>query len=121
MKEFNLEEALAGKPVLCRNGELVTQIVEFKNTSAIHSLAGLCDDMIKTWTIDGNYFSKGTSFPSDWDLFMAPEKKSIWVNVYTLTNGDIMIGCSYKTKKGAIQSSDGDDTYIKTIEITNEI
>ena len=120
MKKFNLEEALAGKPVLCRNGELVTQLVEFKNTSAIHSLAGLCDNMIKTWTIDGNYFSKGNSYPSYWDLFMAPEIKSCWVNVYENSHGKLWIGPGRDSLAEALENK-VNDQYIKTIEITNEI
>ena len=120
MKKFNLKEALAGKPVLCRNGELVTQLVEFKNTSAIHSLAGLCDDMIKTWTIDGNYFTTGISYPSDWDLFMAPEKKSCWVNVYETSDNHLWIGPGRNSLAEALENK-ANDQYIKTIEITNEI
>jgi len=119
MKKFNLEEALAGKPVITRDGKEVTQLVKFdtnKNSEG-YLLFGVVEGFIAKWTIHGNYFSNGVQ--NGRDLFMKTGKKSIWVNVYD--NGkETWLGCSYDTKEGALINSYGDSVYIKTIEITNE-
>jgi hypothetical protein len=123
MIPFNLEEALADKPLVCRNGKLVTQFVEFKNTEAIHCLVGVCDDMIMHWTINGFCHTADGLKPSEWDLFMAPEKQSVWINVY---QGDfskqlcVIAHCSLEQAIEHKSPANG-FTYIKTVEITNEL
>jgi hypothetical protein len=120
MKEFNLERALAGEPVITRNGKKVTELHLFKNEALIQPLYGTIegDEDVLQWTTFGIFNPvKETS----WDLFMAEQKKSIWVNVYKLTNGEMCIGCSYSSLKDAMRYTDGDGTYLKTIEITNEV
>jgi hypothetical protein len=128
MKEFNLERALAGEPVITRNGKKVTQLHLFKNDELIQPLYGMVegDDDVFNWSTYGKYnFSKQTSF----DLFMAPEKRSCWVNVYQnskLESIQIFAGDSYPNKETAIEHIDNIyfrqfSTYIKTIEITNEV
>lgn len=117
MKPFNLEEALAGKPVITRDGREVTQLTKFDTNYEKYTLYGVVNNIILRWANDGifclNEINKA-------DLFMKSQKRSIWVNVYD--NGkEIWLGCSYDTKEGALINSYGDSVYIKTIEITNEI
>jgi len=115
MKEFNLEEALAGKPVITRNGKEVTKLTKF-DVKEGDCLFGVMDGDVNSWEIDGKVSS---GVMSGFDLFMKSEKKSIWVNVYN--NGKVVwLGRSYDTKEGALINSYGDAWYIKTIEITNE-
>ena len=78
MKPFNLQEALAGKPVVDRTGEPVTDFHYFK------------------FYADGDVASN--------DLFMASEKKEGWINVYPHPNGEIKdrhMGAVHKTKEKA--------------------
>lgn len=115
MKPFNLEEALAGKPVITRDGKEVKQLIQF-DIKDWDCLYGVIDTDVHSWNINGKYF---LNKETEYDLFMKTEKKSIWINVYN--NGkETWLGCSYDTKEGALINSYGDACYIKTIEITNE-
>jgi len=119
MKEFNLERALAGEPVVTRTGKKVTELHLFKNEALIQPLYGIIegDDDVLQWTTFGIYSpTKETS----WDLFMAGEKKSVWVNVYEKENGEIYIGNNYSSKELANTEHSPLNRKIKTIEITNE-
>jgi len=77
MREFNLEEALAGAPVQTRDGRPVTQLVKFNFSFGPVRLAGVIDDhRVGVWLADGLDCTFGDS-PSD--LLMAPVKKTGWV------------------------------------------
>jgi hypothetical protein len=81
MKPFNLERALAGEPVITRNGKKVTELYLFKNAKIIQPLYGTIEDDedVFSWTTNGIYNpTKNTSF----DLFMAPESKFLWINLW---------------------------------------
>jgi hypothetical protein len=119
LKPFNLQDALAGKPVVTRQGKKVTQLHLF-NTNTEQPLLGIIegDKDIYTWNKDGIYFSHKDT--SAFDLFMAPEKKSIWVNLYEYENGQLWVGCYYNSLEEASKPGTHMGRYIKTIEITNE-
>jgi hypothetical protein len=118
MKPFNLEEALSGKPVVTRQGLPVTKIVHFENTHNDYQLFGVVDNQIESWTIQGKYYKIYDSHNKD--LFMLPEKKSIWVNVYEGFDNEIVLGTQHPTSDRAKSQISSHNTYIKTIEITNE-
>ena len=115
MKEFNLKEALAGKPVITRDGKEVKQLIQFDSETT--NLFGVVDNSLISWYSNGVYSSE---YKSNFDLFMKTENSSIWVNVYEDYSG-IIVGKEYCTKKEALQNTYKFDGYIKTIEITNEI
>jgi hypothetical protein len=122
MKEFNLEEALAGKPVLTRNGKNITELYFFKNSDVCEPLFGMVegDKDVFSWNKDGIF---NTYQKSGFDLFMAPEKKSIWVNVYeNILSKELTVSAHYNSLR-AIEDKHNLNgfTYLKTIEITNEI
>ena len=114
MKPFNIDEALAGKPVTTTDGREVTQLIRFE-ISSNYKLTGVVDGELKKFTIYGKSYSECTK-----DLVMATEKKSIWVNVY---EGDILVLGHSRNKsfdEAKLNIHEG-FTYIKTIEITNEL
>lgn len=81
LKPFNLEKALAGDPVVTRDGRTVTEVFHFK--TAFKTLKNTVA------AIDGHFYSfyengKPVSWDSEFDLFMAPKivRKSGWLNVY---------------------------------------
>jgi hypothetical protein len=78
-KPFNLEEALAGKPVVTRNGKKVTNLTQLllkgKDTSE-YVLAGVVEGHIATFTIDGRY--NNVTY-STLDLVMDSETKEGWI------------------------------------------
>ena len=90
MKEFNLEKALAGEPVITRNGELVTQITKFEDIINPYCLCGKVLGNIELFTIDGVFSLKFGE--SQFDLFMDEEKKTIWINVWKyFKDGSVMV------------------------------
>jgi hypothetical protein len=122
MKPFNLKEALSGKPVVTRTGDAVSQLYLFDCDDDL-PLMGVLHNEIHSFTKDGKWSTYDTD-KRDTDLFMAPEKKSIWVNVYEVMDSlseefELSIGKIHGTKESAIISKN--KNYIKTIEITNEI
>jgi hypothetical protein len=77
MREFNIEEALAGHPVQTRDGRPVAQLVKFDFSFGPVRLAGVIDDhRVGVWLADGLDCTFGNSQS---DLLMAPVKKTGWV------------------------------------------
>ena len=80
-KPFDLEQALAGKPVVDRAGRPVTQITRFEgvnNGLCVVGVDGVGD--LNHYHHDGLFlWSKKEGIL---DLFMAPVEKTVWVNHY---------------------------------------
>ena len=85
MKEFNLEEAKAGKAVCLRNG-IPARIICFDRKSNNFPIVALIakkdnsDEDPLFYGIDGKFY--GTDTKDDYDLMMASEKKEGWINIY---------------------------------------
>jgi hypothetical protein len=79
MREFNLEQALAGHPVCTRDGREVTQLVKFDCESDYCVFGVVKDSHVVCWFESGRYLE---SVESKTDLFMAPVKKTGWVARY---------------------------------------
>ena len=80
MKPFNLEAAIAGEHLITRDGQtakFIAYVPELhKSQRVITNVGGVihsCDE-------NGYYLSGGA--PSTRDLFMAPKKRTVWVNLY---------------------------------------
>jgi hypothetical protein len=116
MEKFNLERALAGEPVITRNGKEVTQLVYFKDVIQKDCVYGVIGNQIKCWCIDGKFFHDD---PNEFggDLFMKPKENAIWVNLYKSTIGHIYLGEEFKTEKEAIDDAKGEPGFIRTIKI----
>ena len=83
MKPFNLEAAKNGAKVVTRGGNSVRLFCfDYKNDD--FPIAGAIDDgdgeETETWCKDGFCYSSNSV--SHCDLFMAPTKKSGWINIY---------------------------------------
>jgi len=115
MEKFNLEKALAGKPVIARIGKKVEEIHFFKTNVEKPLVVVIEGKMIR-------YNKEGLNNPGKedpLDLFMLPEKKVIWVNVYN-KGKTLMLGkFRDATEQEAIKNITDKENYIKTIEITN--
>ena len=86
MRPFDLEKALAGEPVVTRDGHAVTEIILMKMVTArTNNLLAVIDG---DWYI---YYRNGELNPGyacNGDLFMAPVKRQEWVNIhYALDRG----------------------------------
>lgn len=122
MKPFNLEEALAGKPVVTRDGRKVTEIYHFKTASdeTKYVLYAVIEGAIHTYLLNGFYMSRGIN---DTDLFMEERLIECWVSLYGTIYGEIWVGDVCNTYESALIRKDsecGDESYyIKTIKINN--
>lgn len=79
MKQFNLQEALNGKPICTRSGCDARLISYVPEADGNYKVVALCEGEIIT-TCEAGLVSAGLS--SDCDLFMSDEKTVVYVNVY---------------------------------------
>lgn len=79
-KPFDLERASAGDPVVTREGRPVTQLVKFDADCDICTVYGVVVGRVESWSVDGRYSVTGGE--SQYDIFMAPKKRTVWVNLY---------------------------------------
>jgi len=123
MKPFNLQDALAGKPVITRDGKKVFEIVHLSSMKNERNILAIFENDCMLYRHDGTcMLNLGDSHSSD--LFMAAEKKSIWINIFeSIENGELFTdGFSYSSYVNAtFIGSETKHKYIKTIEITNEL
>lgn len=117
MKEFNLEEAKAGKPICTRDGK-DARIVCFdaKGCSPITALVDYNGiEMCYLYMLNGRYYTT-VDKESNIDLMMKSKKCKGWINVYRY-KGDFRLSSSfvYKTKEEALNKRD--TGYISTVEI----
>lgn len=115
MKPFNLQQALAGKSVVTRDGRPVK--IAGYNPDGIpdkHQVVGWIVSKLCYWNVQGKCFDK--PYIDYNDLFMAYEKKEGWINVYT---GNFCSNVVYLSEEDAISNS-GKTSYanrITTIKI----
>ena len=98
MKPFNLEEALAGKPVVTRDGRKV-KIAGYNPESAdILMVVGWVDNLVETWSSEGRYTESGDG---GFDLFMAPETKDVWVLLWSIKGRDDISSVAFQDEDSA--------------------
>lgn len=119
MKPFDLVEALKGKPVITRDGKKVVEIIHLSSMRNERNVLAVFENDCMLYKHNGTcMLNLGDCHRSD--LIMAPEKKSVWVNVYEYDNGQMWIGCACDSEEKARIPKHYSGKYIKTIEITNE-
>jgi hypothetical protein len=88
MKKFNLQQALAGRKVVTRSGIEVDQIAHFPTKVRYPLVVHLKGyDSVYQAEVDGTVpqhsdFTYGSGTRRDYDLFMVPTKRTVFVNVY---------------------------------------
>jgi len=80
MRPFDLAKALAGEPVITREGKQVTDIHHFKTVRREGNVIAVIDGDWFTFSPDGAYNKLHGN--SNMDLFMAPVKRQEWRNIY---------------------------------------
>ena len=81
MKTFDLVAAKVGKPLQKRNGEKVTFVTYVPGADVYNRVVVLDSERkIQAYSEQGTYNIFGG--PSDYDIFMATEKKTLWINLY---------------------------------------
>jgi len=119
---FDLETALKHpERVVTRDGRKISEIYHFKNKRLSDYKVYACiGDEVLTYTIEGLAIKGDTR---ERDLFLLPEVKECWVNVYENKWGQLYVEpITFLDEKGAkCFGKDNENlTYIKTIRITNE-
>lgn len=118
MKEFNLEEAIAGKPIVTRDGKKVLDFHYFEdvNLKIHHPITVLIEGSIRldSYTRKGTYYTSGISLN---DLLMYEEPKTYYANVYKHPSGRPYTGHYFESLE-ELKQIIPPSNYIKTIEIT---
>jgi len=119
MKKFNLSEALEGKVVVTRDGTKVEQLILFNaENDKEFVLYGVLNGNIDSWTKDGKIGGEGNR-ASKWDLYMAEDGKSIWINVWqSLQDGSLSASIHSRKDKAEKEVDDKlSHKLIKEIEV----
>lgn len=83
MRTFNLQEALAGRPVVTRAGEAVTDLRYYHSATGLAKISAVAGELLYTYCASGRYSSsKDVEYTQD--LFMKSEKIVRWVNLYRI-------------------------------------
>jgi hypothetical protein len=97
VKEFNLKDALAGKPVITRDGRPVKIAGYFgRNGQPYRDVVGWIGTDPDSWDLDGTHFAYGCDSCKD-DLFMAPSERKEWVVIYRDNFGNAINSMVYST------------------------
>lgn len=118
LKEFNLEEAKAGKPVYTRDGRKVRIICfDAKCIKPIVALIQGSDnsEQIEYYTENGVFSNGGTG--KNRDLMILLEKKEGWVNIYGEEKERYCSNVIYSSKEEALNISKQLEEHITTIKI----
>lgn len=117
---FDLETALKHpERVVTRDGRKVSEFHYFKTLKhEEEQIKAIIDGNCKSYYANGLYCNDGSK--RSYDLFLLPEVKECWVNVYEESFGVCTPLYFYKSKEEAIERKVSQYIYIKTIRITNE-
>lgn len=118
MRPFNLEEALAGKPVVTRDGRAATEIHYFKTLESNSRVVAVVDGSMWSYRETGRLCT-GDVVESNLDLFMATQKVTKWGNVYKAFNGLYDISFLFDNEDEAVKNKT--ENTIVTVPITFEI
>lgn len=108
MKPFDIEKAKAGHPVCTRDGRKA-RIICFDRMGVYPIVALIQKEEIEVchfYTKDGKCVEE-----TNYDLMMASEKKTGWINIYPLKHEgrvSIIHSCIYKTQKDAKEGASRD-------------
>lgn len=119
MKQFDLEKAIAGEPVVTRNGSPVRILCTDRVGDQYPIVALIRDDnydTIVSYTKEGFiHLDKEAAN----DLFMAPKKKDGWINICITEDGyaDMYDTTIYVSKEKALQNRDTTEEYVCTTKV----
>lgn len=115
MKPFNLEAAKAGDPIVTRYGTKAEFIAHIPHARIDSRVVALVGDMVKSYHESGTYFIDPTEPVSD-DLFMAPKKRTVWVNFYDHAFGAAYYNTEDEANNAAMVTRKGGKAYPVEIE-----
>lgn len=114
MKPFCLEAAKAGEPIVFRNKQPVKFVAHEPDANENSRVIILSNGSIGSWAECGNVYPNGRT--SEYDLFMAMQKKTVFVNFYE--NG---MAAHYETKRIALDHADATRVIALAVPVEIEI
>lgn len=118
MEKFDLERALAGEPVVTRDGREVTEIHFFETCTKGYAVIAIIEGDKFGFTNNGYYLDNSTKHRLD--LFMKPKVVECWFNVYGNDNAIRISNVCHSSEEKAKAKAEPYG-YIKTIKVTNEM
>jgi len=112
MKPFNLEAAMRGDPIVCRDGRLARFVAYVPDADETERLVVLVDGGIYVLHEDGQYVNGEISFC---DLFMAPKKQTLWINIYPDS------ACVYHSEQEANMNANPARLYGRAYQVEVEV
>src|ERR1700761_2820040 len=111
LREFNLEEAVKGAPLVTRDGRKVTEFKYFE-THVTGNCIAVIDGLMYDYDMNGKAIGNAISF----DLFLAPRIIERWQNVYLYPeSSNRPFSRHYNSKKTADEFASSIRThYLKT-------
>jgi hypothetical protein len=79
MKPFDLEAAKAGEPIMSKDGTPAKFIAHVPEADELSRLVVMIGNRVLVLRQNGRFLSNGAH---DFDLFMAPKTRTVWVNFY---------------------------------------
>ena len=118
MKPFDLEKAIAGHPLVTRDGRKVLDFHYFKAAEIEFPIYALLEKgVVESYKINGMNLQESASH---YDLLLAPLKKTYWVNVYRYGSEIQMGGSVYDCEQKANDANDNSREKLKTISFEIE-
>lgn len=120
MEQFSLDEFLKNptRPIVTRDGRRVRIICTDGRNNKYPIIALMQSEEGKeanNYTIDGMYID---GHKTCLDLFIAPEKKEGWVNLYRAEDEDLpVLGHLYDTEEEARENKSSAFVYMTTVKI----
>lgn len=100
MKPFDLEAAKRGEPIRTRDGRSVKFIAHVPEAEEFRVLV-LTEKSVGAFRDDGTLHKNSNSAL---DLFMAPKKRTVWVNLYSFGGGHAKY---FETEEDASEAAQG--------------
>lgn len=124
MKPFNLEEAKAGKPVCTRDGNAVRIICfdarqSYPIVALVHGGGADDEEEVMQFSDTGLFNYHEPTHCND--LFMAPVKKTVWINLYSAgAHSPFPSDTTYESEEKAKRAVCETWPYLGTFPITYE-
>lgn len=120
LKPFNLKEALAGKPVVTRKGKKVTHISDI-GSNIQHPVSYVTEKHSASSPYHVNRSGGFLSCDTEYDLFMAKEKVTRYVNLFKSFSGNVITGSRVYKSEVEARGAAVLKNYITTVPVTYEV
>lgn len=111
MKPFNLEAAKAGAKLVTRDGREVSEFHHFETDSSSLDCVVVVDGKSQWVRSSSGRHSNITE--ATWDLFLAPTKRTVYLNMWRDSNGRFMSAAYDTEHKARINSDDPVHPWLK--------